>query len=391
MTLNTKVLWIKVWGIAAVQSSITLTWVIYNLYFPLLLVEFGFTKELAVSILIIENALESIAEPVFGQLSDRQQRLFGSKIPLISWGIILSSVLFILFPCLVIFNLEQILTKWFMPILAIVWAGAMAVFRAPAMTLLGRCANKDNLPRAASILTLVGGIVGAFRFDAYGLIVNLGADFAFCLGSFSLLISALILRRLYPEHSPLPRQSKPVKIPLLLLSLIFTTGILISWSVRFIMPAVRESLKFQFGADNGKLAMTFYLILLGIAALPAGKIAAKLNNNRTMLMGALGTIIALAILALFPNNILPILLLIICFSLVLNGIIPLILTLVAKEKSGFGVGLYFGGFGAGMSSFDFIFTRFEIVNYQINIVYAISFLGLLCLWLTFTKKYSRPR
>ena len=121
MTLNTKILWIKVWSIAAVQASITLTWVIYNLYFPLLLVEFGFTKELAVSILIIENALESIAEPIFGQLSDRQQRLFGSKIPLISWGIILSSVLFILFPCLVIFNLEPILTKWFMPMLAIVW------------------------------------------------------------------------------------------------------------------------------------------------------------------------------------------------------------------------------------------------------------------------------
>jgi MFS family permease len=79
-------LWIKVWGIAAVQGSITLTWVIYNLYFPLLLVEFGFSQQSAITILIVENALASIAEPIFGELSDRQQRLFGSKIPLISLG-----------------------------------------------------------------------------------------------------------------------------------------------------------------------------------------------------------------------------------------------------------------------------------------------------------------
>ena len=388
MTLSTKVLWNKVWGIAAVQGSITLTWTIYNLYFPLLLVEFGFSKELAVSILIIENALESIAEPIFGQLSDRQQRLFGSKIPLITWGIVLSSILFIFFPCLVIFNSKQILTKWFLPILAIVWASAMAVFRAPTITLLGRCATKDNLPQAASILTLVGGIIGAFRFDAYGLILKLGASFAFTLGSFSLLTSAFILRRLNPNDSSPHLQSKLAKIPLLLLSSIFTTGIWISWSLRFITPAVSEILKFQFGTDNGKLAMTIYLILLGLAALPAGKIASKLNNYRTMCFGAIGTILALILLALLPNNILPILLLIICFSFVLNGIIPLILSLVPQEKAGLGTGVYFGGFGAGMSSFSLIFTRFKTIDYEINIVLGIALLCILCFWIVLLKKQS---
>jgi len=53
--LSNKVLWIKVWGIAAVQVSITPTWVIYNLYFLLLLVELGFNKELAIAILILSG------------------------------------------------------------------------------------------------------------------------------------------------------------------------------------------------------------------------------------------------------------------------------------------------------------------------------------------------
>lgn len=146
--ISNKVLWIKVWGIAAVQGSITLTWVIYNLYFPLLLVDLGFKKELAIAILIIENLLASIIEPIFGWLSDRQQRLVGSKVPLISWGIISASVLFLIFPWLVIFNSEQFSFKWLLPIVAIIWAGAMAIFRAPTMTLLGRCATNDALPQA---------------------------------------------------------------------------------------------------------------------------------------------------------------------------------------------------------------------------------------------------
>ena len=386
--ISNKVLWIKVWGIAAVQGSITLTWVIYNLYFPLLLVELGFQKELAIAILIIENLLASIIEPIFGWLSDRQQRRIGSKVPLISWGIISASVLFLIFPWLVIFNSEQFSFKWLLPTVAIIWAGVMAIFRTPTMTLLGRYATNDALPQAASILTLVAGIIGAFRFDAYGLILNLGAGFAFTLGSFSLLIAAFILRFLNPVGLSSQRQtaSETRPISLSLLSLIFTTGIWVSWSIRFIMPAVGEMLKLQFGADNGKLAMTIYLILLGLAALPAGKIATKWNNYRTMQLGTVGSIMALILLVVLPNILLPIALLIISFSLVLNGIIPLILNMVPQARAGLGTGIYFAGFGIGISNFSLIFTRFETINFSLNIIGAIAFLFILCCWLIVLEK-----
>jgi hypothetical protein len=107
-----------------------------------------------------------------------------------------------------------------------------------------------------------------------------------------------------------------------------------------------------------------------------------------MLIGTIGTIIALIFLFLLPNNILPIFFLIICFSLVINGIIPLVLNLVCSERSGLAMGLYFGGFGAGMSGFDLTFAQSKITNLEINIIYAIVFLGLLCCWLVFFKKQS---
>jgi len=390
--LNKKILWVEVWSIATVQASITLTWVIYNLYFPQLLVGFGFSKELAVTILLIENAIESIAEPIFGELSDRQQSIQGRKIPLILCGIILASALFIIFPCLAIFSPEQFSSRtlrWLLPGLAILWASAMAIFRAPTMSLLGRCAPKAKLPQAASVLTLVGGVIGALRFDAYGIILNLGAGFAFALGSFSLLLAAFALRQLNPVNSvanPVKQRGKTPQISLRLSSLTFTIGIWMSWSLRYIMPAVSEFLQLQFGADNGKTAMTIFLVLLGLAALPAGKIATKLNNFKTMLLGIAGTIMALALFSWLPSSTLPLAFLLIYLSLLLNGILPLILNIFPQARSGLGMGLYFGGFGAGVSSFGFISTQLNIVSLDHKIIGAIACIFLLGCWLVLVQK-----
>ena len=388
---NHKVLWLKVWGIAAVQGAITLTWVIYNLYFPLLLVELGLSKELALTLLIVENALESIIEPIFGGLADRQQRLFGSKIPIISIGIILSSALFLAIPCFVSFSNSQNMGQWILPCLAVMWATTMAIFRSPAMALLGRCANTNQLPQAASILTLVGSIIGALRFDSYGLILKLGAGFAFALGSFSLLIAGAILRILHPAEFPERNRSQSATVSSLSLILLFITGISVSWGLRFLLPTISNVLKLQVGNEYGKLAMMLFLIILGLAALPAGKIATKLGNSLAMQIGALGTIITLPIMVFAPYLIIkPIAgaFLIAAFSLVLNGVIPFALSLVPPSLSGLGVGMYFGGFGAGMSCFDLIFPRLLKINIEVGVIGSIlSFIVVLC-WLLLSKKFQ---
>ena len=130
---NNPVLWSKVWGIATTQGAFTLTWVIYNLYLTQLLVNLGFSQELAVWILIIEHMLEAIIEPTFGVYSDRQKQKIGTSIPIINLSIILSSVLFLAIPALVIFINPETIWRWLLPALAIAWASVMAIFRSPVM------------------------------------------------------------------------------------------------------------------------------------------------------------------------------------------------------------------------------------------------------------------
>ena len=384
ITINRNILWAKVWSIAAMQGAITLAWVIYKLYLPLLLVELGLAKELAVTLLIIENALETLIEPIFGALSDRQQQIFGSKVPIISIGVILSSALFIAIPVVTIFSNENDFSQWFFIVLVIFWASVMAMFRSPAMSLLGRCASTEVLPQAASILTLVGGVIGAFRFDVYGLIVKTGAGFAFTIGSLALLGAAALLRLLNPPEPGIVSQIQSTRISLPQLGLIFLTGMSVSWGLRFLIPVINQVLTMELGETNTKLAMTLFFVVLGLAALPAGKIASRLGNSLGMTIGGLGTVIVLLSLLLIPDGltkIIAIAVLLLFFSLILNGAVPFSLSLVPESRGGLGVGMYFGGFGGGISLFDFLATKLGDFSIEIGAISgSIAFLlALLCI------------
>lgn len=381
------IIWAKVWGIAATQGAITLCWVIYNLYFPTLLVQFGFSKEFAVALLIAENALEAIVEPIFGAICDRQQTKIGSKIPLISLGIILSSVLFILLPVVAIFTSPTQIWRWILPVLAVLWAFGMAIFRAPTMSLLGKTAPTNQLPQAASILSLVGGVVGAFRFDAYGLILKLGAGFAFTIGSITLLTAGAMLRFLNPP-SPVRLEDNEIfqeeTNNYFKFGLICLTGITVGWSFRFLIPAVNKSLTLEWGETNSKIAMTCFFIGLGLAALPVGKIATKWGNSRGILLGCGLTIIGANLLSFESFSAMALVLIvtvIVGLSFVLNGAIPFVLTLVNQSKSGLGLGIYFGGLSAGFSFFNVIFKNLINSSPNFNLTGATVSLLLVGVWI----------
>ena len=221
-----SILWVQVLALAGLQAAITLTWLVYNLYLPQLLTQFGFPASLAVGLLVLENALGVVLEPVMGGLSDQAIRWLGSRFPFISVGVILASTLFIAIPCIVTFIPPTEVIRGILPLALVAWALAMTVFRSPAISLLGRYSKiPKELPLAASILTLAGGIVGSFRGIANTFILSLGPIFAFSLASFVLLGAAFTLRFFHPPEIPAnPENTEIIKIPITKLSLILATG-----------------------------------------------------------------------------------------------------------------------------------------------------------------------
>jgi MFS family permease len=370
-----SILWVQVVALAGLQAAITLTWLVYNLYLPQLLTQFGFPASLAVGLLVLENALGVVLEPLMGGLSDQAIRWLGSRFPFISAGVILASTLFIAIPCIVTFIPPTEVIRGILPLALVAWALAMTVFRSPAISLLGRYSKiPKELPLAASILTLAGGIVGSFRGIANTFILSLGPIFAFSLASFILLGATFTLRFFHPLEIPAnPENTEIIKIPITKLSLILATGFSIAWGSRLLMDTISKTLKTQLHTNDITVIMLGIGLILAFAALPAGFLAVKIGNRQAMLAGICTTILSIILMLNIGAHFLIILLILAGFSLIMNGVFPLVLDLIPQRWAGLGIGIYFSGFSLAMSLFGFVFPP-TITSLIAGISAALAFL-----------------
>ena len=110
--------WYKIIGLAALQGAITLTWLIYGIYLPKLLVGYGFPAKLAITLLIIEGAIGVILEPLFGSLSDRAYRWLATKFGFVALGVIVTSAISILIPTIFVFRDVFRSVNWILPVVS---------------------------------------------------------------------------------------------------------------------------------------------------------------------------------------------------------------------------------------------------------------------------------
>ncbi|MGL6282233.1 MAG: MFS transporter [Microcoleaceae cyanobacterium] len=384
---STQVLWLQVWGLAAVQGAILLSWVIYNIYLSQMLVAFGFDSSLAASILVIENILAALMEPLMGTLSDNMQYWLGSRFPFITFGIILASACFILIPTIFVFGGSTDLTRILLPIMMVLWALAMTIFRSPVLSLLGRYATDTNLPQAASILTLVAGIIGAITPLSSKFILQLGPVFTFSLGSVVMLIAAALLRWAGPNRQvekqlaldPHPTKiSNKSDISLRGLLIIFVTGMSIVLGFRLLMQNFAQVLKLHNLASQPNLILITVFLTLALAALPMGRLAKYLGNHLAMISGLIAMAIFSCAILLSHNVILATTIAIalgISFSLVSNNTIPFALSMVPEDRGGLGTGMYFSGNAAANILFILFLGKPNSVTLTFGVLLsAITFL-----------------
>ena len=339
-------------------------WVIYNLYLKQLLTQFGFPDTLVTGLLIIENILAAVIEPVVGSSSDRFQQTIGSRFPFIAFGAVWASALFIAMPAVVILGGNwQMTLRWILPFAAIAWALVMTIVRSPALSLLGRYAFASKLPQAASILTLIGAVTGAMAPLANQFILQLGSAVTFTIGSLVLLGATAVLRFVDPPtatdslaedtackwHSLLSR-----------LALVMGAGVGIAIGFRSMMQTFPQILKNQVPVANTNFVLAFIFIGIALTAIPSGTLATRIGNAKAMLLG-LGTIALLLLLLLLVKQVwiagLLAFALGAAFSLVSNGTIPFALSMVPPTKAGLGTGTFFGGGAIGLSIFLSAFSQ----------------------------------
>ena len=374
-----RILWTQVLGLAAVQGAIVLMWVIYNLYLGELLRQFGFTPGFIAGILVLENGLAMIMEPLMGTFSDRLQYWLGSRFPWIAFGVMMASGMLIATSALVVFGQPVGILRWLLPILLVAWAIAMALFRSPVLALLGRFALESHLPQAASVLTITGALAGSMGPLANEFILGLGPVVAFGLASLVLLGAATTLRAVNPnlQVTSLRLWHRATTVPLgrllVRLILVFLAGLGISLGFRLQMFAFPKILK-TIPELNVGLTMGTIFITLAVTALPAGAVARRLGNRWAMLLGLTGLAGTLGIMMGVQQSWAAVAVAIAlgaCLSLVNNGTLPFALSMVPKEKAGLGIGMFFSGAALAANVFGPFFKGAETMTPPTMILAAI--------------------
>src|SRR5215469_11754608 len=192
--------WGPVLALAGLHAAVSVAWVAYNLYLVELLTRAGFDTYLATVLLTVEGLLGGLLEPLTGALSDRARSGMFRRFFLVMGGVLVSALLFLALPLAAVGARPGPATL--VAALLIAWALAMAVFRAPALSLLGRHARPETLPLAASVLTGAAALVGAAAPPVRGWLLSLGPGPTFAAASAGLVLTALVVRALERRAPP---------------------------------------------------------------------------------------------------------------------------------------------------------------------------------------------
>ena len=398
MTIATsnQVRWLQVWSLAAVQGTISLTWIAYGAYLPKFIEQvFSYppsqAQQFAAFLLMIESAIAVIIEPLFGGLSDRWQRWYSSRMPMVIAGAIAATVVFMGLPAIVIFGGTNEVVRLLLPCLAVLWAMIMSTFRSPVMCLLGSFAGSSKLALAGSVLTIVGALVGSLRPLASQFILGLGAPLTFTIASISLLAGVASLR---VAMTYIPKQLNPDRedLPILdfwrNLAIVILVGAGIGLGTRLLMGDVMPR-TFVASLDDFKRLTGFTgltkEVLLGIAlilqagmAIAVGQLVKQFANTHVMIvaLGGLAVGIWLLSLGLGVIALIPILIfLIACLTAVNNGMVAFALNMVPKGLGGLTVGTFFAGLSGAIAIFGYLVPKSAVLSIdQITLGAAIAFL-----------------
>jgi hypothetical protein len=352
--------WGPVLGLASLHAAVSIAWVAYNLWLVDLLVRAGFEAWLATVILTVEGVAGGVLEPLMGALSDRARTGLFRRFFLVMGGVLASAFVFLALPVAAIGARPG--PASLVPALLIAWAVAMAVFRAPALSLLGRYARPGALPLAASVLTAAGGLVSAAAPSARAWLLSLGPGPTFAAASVTLVTSALVVRGIArrelsaaaPVKEPSPLAEPQIRAAWVLLAL----GTSSALAFRFLLAGLPRA-----GAGPGATAeaiTTAFFLGLAVAAIPAGRVALGRVGGGPVTVTGLLLLVGGAALVPAAEGATAVLLLAALLGAALaalqNGLLAWSLCAVRTERAGLGLGLLLGGGGFGLALFNVVLS-----------------------------------
>jgi len=195
---STAIKWPEILSLGALNAAIAISWIAYLEYQPALLQQFQLQHLLGW--LVIGKALILVTIPALsGWLADRNLNNKGKFFTVYMVGINGTAMIFMIVATLIGIGPESAFTA-ILPIMVILWLIGMAVFLAPAFSMLSSFAEKRQLPVAMGMIILITDMIYALEPLVVGLVQFLGPTFTFITGGVLVFGTGYLFYRLSSDE-----------------------------------------------------------------------------------------------------------------------------------------------------------------------------------------------
>ncbi|MDH6259435.1 MFS transporter [Bradyrhizobium sp. BR13661] len=282
--------------LAALQLVFTLGWTTYVIYLPKLAAQVGIAPSAVILILMLDQAIFTIADTAMGIAADKLAPVIGRLGLFVGLVTAISCGAFLALPFVA--GAGASAQGWFI-VLIVVWAATSSALRAPPLTLLGKYRARPQVPFLAALAMLGYGVAGAISPYLGVVLREHDARLPFVISSVVLLLTALALSRIEYDaarDTPPPTPEEAAK-PLGLTSIIFIVAMValaLGYQLHFAMNSAPFYLRFA-KPDQLQWLMPVFWIGFNIAMFPASLIVK--HRGGLIVMGAAGLFGAVAIAA----------------------------------------------------------------------------------------------
>ncbi|MEY9122495.1 MFS transporter [Bradyrhizobium yuanmingense] len=282
--------------LAGLQLVFTLGWTTYVVYLPKLAAEVGIAPSAVILILMLDQAIFTIADTAMGIAADRLAPHVGRLGLFVALVTAISCGAFVALPFVA--GAGAAAQGWFIALI-VVWSITSSALRAPPLTLLGKYRAKPQVPFLAALTMLGYGVAGALSPYLGVVLREHDARLPFVISSVVLLLTALGLSRI--EHDVARDTAPPTPdeaaAPLGLVPIAFIVAMValaLGYQLHFAMNSAPFYLRFAAPGDLQWLMPVFW-IGFNIAMFPASLVVK--HRGGLVVMGAAGLVGAVAIAA----------------------------------------------------------------------------------------------
>ncbi|MCA1424747.1 MULTISPECIES: MFS transporter [unclassified Bradyrhizobium] len=282
--------------LAGLQLVFTLGWTTYVVYLPKLAAEVGIAPSAVILILMLDQAIFTIADTAMGIAADRLAPHVGRLGLFVALVTAISCGAFVALPFVA--GAGAAAQGWFIALI-VVWSITSSALRAPPLTLLGKYRAKPQVPFLAALTMLGYGVAGALSPYLGVVLREHDARLPFVISSVVLLLTALGLS--WIEHDvardTVPPTPDEAAAPLGLVPITFIVAMValaLGYQLHFAMNSAPFYLRFAAPGDLQWLMPVFW-IGFNIAMFPASLVVK--HRGGLVVMGAAGLFGAVAIAA----------------------------------------------------------------------------------------------